>query len=351
MTNNIAFAGAIAEVTDNGHFEFYDSKIFENYAYQTPIASILDSDLASVIRNCQIHSNFDLYDTWKNEIQNRCDKLCSVPIELRSYFKENNALLYSRIRSESSFNVISSSLKLQNATHIYNQNATMSIFLSDVEIVDCVVESIDMITLNFEIISSILNIRNSILHNISYRDKANLMLAYFDSLVTIDSLNFNDSISNLLKSRNSNVTISNLYLQNIEYEKEIIDISQSKYISINDVTVANVNVTNKVSIIGITNSINVQVSNFNAKNIDETVIKFIFSTVDTLDNFTIKNSSNALDFKQSTAKIITNSVFTSNGNLEGSQGGAIKIENSDITLINNTFKNNVANIGAAILFR
>ena len=43
MTGNIAFEGAIADVTNNGYFEFFESSIYENYAYQTPIASIIDS--------------------------------------------------------------------------------------------------------------------------------------------------------------------------------------------------------------------------------------------------------------------------------------------------------------------
>ena len=74
MTANVAQTAAIAEVTNNGYFELYNSDIYENYAYQTPVASILDSKLTSVISNCQIHSNKDLYDTWNSEIVDACDK-------------------------------------------------------------------------------------------------------------------------------------------------------------------------------------------------------------------------------------------------------------------------------------
>ena len=74
MTTNVALTAAIADVTNNGYFEFYNSDIFENYAYQIPVASILDSKLTSVISNCQIHSNQDLYDTWNSEIADACNK-------------------------------------------------------------------------------------------------------------------------------------------------------------------------------------------------------------------------------------------------------------------------------------
>ena len=153
MTQNIAFAGAIADVANNGYFEFYDSSIFENYAYQTPLLSILDSRITSIISNCTIHSNFDLYDTWKSEIKNKCDKTCAVPEKLRNYYKKSDALLYLKIQSAAPLNVISSSLKLEDNTHFYNHDTMISIFLSDVEIVDCTIGDIKMTFSNFKVTS------------------------------------------------------------------------------------------------------------------------------------------------------------------------------------------------------
>ena len=54
-------------MTNNGFVEIYGSTIFNNYAYQTPIATILDSRLTSIIDDCVIHSNQDLFDTWVTE--------------------------------------------------------------------------------------------------------------------------------------------------------------------------------------------------------------------------------------------------------------------------------------------
>ena len=90
MTKNVAYTAAIADVTSNGYFEFYDSDIYENYAYQTPVASILDSRLTSVISKCQIHSNQDLFNTWTTEINEACDKTCFVPEKLKTYLLKDS---------------------------------------------------------------------------------------------------------------------------------------------------------------------------------------------------------------------------------------------------------------------
>ena len=49
--------------------------------------------------------------------------------------------------------------------------------------------------------------------------------------------------------------------------------------------------------------------------------------------------------------MITNSTLSDIGQLDSLNGGAISIENSDVTLMRNTFVNNKALHGGAILFK
>ena len=165
----------------------------------------------------------------------------------------------------------------------------MSIFLSELEMVDCVIENINMTTTIFRITSSVFTLRNTVLQNISYSIDADLMFANLDNNIVIDSLNFTNSSTNLLNSRNSNVTINTLYMENIEYEKSIIQILQSDNVKVNEIIVANVNILNEQPIIGISSSIDIQMSTIIARNIDETVLKISSSTVDMIDSFIVQN--------------------------------------------------------------
>ena len=49
--------------------------------------------------------------------------------------------------------------------------------------------------------------------------------------------------------------------------------------------------------------------------------------------------------------MINDNVFTENGNLDYSYGGAIQIKNSEVALTNSTFTNNNAIHGGAISFQ
>ena len=48
---------------------------------------------------------------------------------------------------------------------------------------------------------------------------------------------------------------------------------------------------------------------------------------------------------------MTSNALSNNGNSDTAYGGAISIENSDVSLMNNTFTSNNAKNGGAISFR
>ena len=277
-------------------------------------------------------------------------KLALFQNKLRSHYK-NKVITYSKVRFEAPFLVILSSLRLKSNTHIYNQNTIMNLYLSEVEILDCVVENIDLTTENIKITSSIFTLKNSVLHNISDNVEANMMFANLGSNVLIESSNFTDSSSNLLISRNSKVKIENLFARNIEYESSIIQVLQSEYIKFDILNIVNVTVfRNRDPIIIITDSNNMQMSRLNVENIDKTVLKLTSSTIEMIDNSIIKNCTRAFTISESTVKMMTSNTFSDNGYSSSSYGGVMRITDSDIALFNNTFTNNKANRGAAISF-
>ena len=58
-----------------------------------------------------------------------------------------------------------------------------------------------------------------------------------------------------------------------------------------------------------------------------------------------------MSIKESTVKMMTNNALSNNGNSDTAYGGAISIENSDISLMNSNFSNNKAIHGGAISFK
>ena len=63
-------------MTENGHFEVFNSQIYNNYASQSPISELFNSAIISVIDNTTIYSNEALTnDEITAEFNTRCSKL------------------------------------------------------------------------------------------------------------------------------------------------------------------------------------------------------------------------------------------------------------------------------------
>ena len=166
----------------------------------------------------------------------------------------------------------------------------MNLYLSDVEIVDCAIQDIEMTTTSFKITSSTFVLTNTVLRNINYSVDADLIFANLDSSIVIDSSNFTDSGSSFLVSRNSNVTIDNLHAENVEYRMAIIQISQSDYIRMEKIRIVNVTINHqRVPIVAISSSNNIQISLLDVENINETILKIASSNIDNMDGLNVKN--------------------------------------------------------------
>ena len=155
--------------------------------------------------------------------------------------------------------------------------------------IDSFIENINITTASFKITSSTCAMKNSVFKNIRGDLEAELLLVNLDSNLIIESLNFSDSSSSLLMSRNSVITINKLYADSINTDKSIIQISESEYAKIDDIEIVSVSVKSKQSIIAISDSMNVKISNLNSRNNDETVISLISSTIEGIDTLAVQN--------------------------------------------------------------
>ena len=57
MVQNFAITSTLIYATNDGYFEIYDSKIFQNYAVQNVISEIFSSSYYSIIDNTAIYNN------------------------------------------------------------------------------------------------------------------------------------------------------------------------------------------------------------------------------------------------------------------------------------------------------
>ena len=244
------------------------------------------------------------------------------------------------------FQLISSSMNIQNMCSISDQNSVLNQFLSDVAISNSVISNIEMIEPSFIVTSSLLNISQSTISLISSPDSHDLMFITLDSSLIIDNLVFEDSLSNLFNSLNTDIQIDTLMLRNISSSLNLLKISTSQYVNISNYQTENAATSASTEIL-ITSSNNVKIENVNVSDVPQIVLEISNSIVDYLINFQVHRTMKAINILNSNVNMITGN-FTQNGDSLQYKGGAIYIENSVVFIENSEFVNNTANDGGAI---
>ena len=123
---------------------------------------------------------------------------------------------------------------------ISEQNSVFNQFLSNVTISNSIVSNIEMIESSFITTSSLLNISQTTISMISNPESYDLMFMTLDSSLIIDNLVFEDSLSNLFNSLNTDIQIDTLMLRNISCSMNLLKISNSQYVNIIDYQAENV---------------------------------------------------------------------------------------------------------------
>ena len=249
---------------------------------------MLDSRSLSIIDDCNIHSNENLFDTWDSEISDSCDKLCFLTSEQSQLYNSIGDTSQSDARDESLFQIISSSLRIQNSTCIYNQGKIMNMFVSDVEVVDSIIENINVSESMIIVTSSTFDLINTTLINIYEHSDAQLMFMNLESKLKIFSCNFIQINSQLITSRNSDISINDLLLSDIVSNSTLVQISRSNQVVIGGLNTHNITLTSG-SIFEMSNLNNVELSEFNFLNIKERILTIQSSNIDLIHNFRIIN--------------------------------------------------------------
>ena len=269
-----------------------------------------------------------------------------------AYSNANFALIILEENSPSILQLISSSLIIQNNSHIYDQSIIVKAFLSSISFKDSKISQINLTNTGIEVVGSLASFENieidSIISN-STNIAIQFILALLESEITVNSLNYRDSNSILLKTRTSKTSLFKLNYININGAFVLFEISENIEVILSEITTATSSISS-TNLFTIINSNLVSITDIIIHEINNTVFHIQKSSVTTLRNITIKDTFKGLEIITSTVNNITNSTFERNGNAAKKTGGSFKIIDSSVIIRDTIFRNNSAQIGAAIYF-
>ena len=344
--NNFGITSTIFQTSLNGYFHFYNSSISQNYAINNQVGEMLDSINLSIMSNVSIYNNEAMsINDITSEFISKWNRLCFVPNVLAQYIINNNKLIVSSFKT-SIIQLIVSSLSIQNNSRISNQTALFNIFLSQLTISN---SDIFNVSDSIQSLTSNVTINSSTISKVANSDGTSFIFLDYNSLLTINSLVFENSASNLMNLRSSTIYISNFTMIDINSPSNLIEISSWDGVLIYELNATNWS-THNLEFINIDKSSNVKLSRFLGTKTNATFVKISDSSVTSIDSFFINGLYQALNIKFSSIDLISSSNFTNNGNINLIKGGAISIEDSNVSIVNSTFVSNTALIGGAISF-
>ena len=200
----------------------------------------------------------------------------------------NSDLNYFETTSYALFTLISASVSIQDSSSITQQNSLFNLFLSTLSMSDCYISNIDVVEPTIRVTSSGLNITSTNISEISNPDSYDFMFLTLDSTLTMNSLIFEDSTSNLFNARNTRIEIIDLIIRNVVSYSNLLRILSGNDVLISQYQSSNVSSSVNEQIL-ITDSSNVTIVNFEVHDTPELIINIIGSNETSLSDIQIHN--------------------------------------------------------------
>jgi len=222
-------------------------------------------------------------------------------------------------------------------------------FISIVTLQDITLTNITLSEISIKAVVSTITFENVIITNLSNPVQTDFMLIMIESTVIINNMNYSSSDSTLFKAITSSIEIMNIGFSQISNVTELVSISNCYNVSMNTITSTDSLITGNDLFI-ISNSDNVTLTNIDIQNSHNAALRIFSSNITRIYKLNLNNCTKGLIIESSTVLLLEDSTFMNNGGTNLIQGGGLYMINSDISISNSSFKNNIAQSGAALYF-
>ena len=352
VQSNFAIQSGVIQASNEGRYQINSSVISNNYAFSISVSeALLVASEPIIINNCTIYQNMVLTkNTILSEIQ-IWNMLWFMTSGFRAYISTNSDLMGS-IFSEYSFQLISSSLIIENSTAIYSQDYFIDGFESQLQINNSVLRDSTSYSFIVSLSYSTFVSDNLILFNIFSKNSENSILGVlFASIVEISNIKYSSSNSTLLYTYQTQVSMDSVELSNMQLDGNLIYISKWTGVKLQNMSVTNITSIQSYILYFSDSSVDL-ISNTSITNTKKTGMLVSNTNITEVSTLTLKDVAHGVVVQsKSTISSLHNSSLTKVGSLDVSNGGALDIIDSAVSLSNSRFEQNQAQSGAAISVR
>ena len=143
--------------------------------------------------------------------------------------------------------------------------------------------------------------------------------------------------------------MKNLTSSNIQSPKQIIKLDNLRNSSLDLVRFSN-SISEEDSLILIDDSFGIEINDISISHYSKLVLEILDSQLSSMTNIVIESCYKVMSIIRTSIGSIEDSIFINNGEESIPSGGAIRLFNSEVEIINSTFRSNTAIKGGAISF-
>jgi predicted outer membrane repeat protein len=251
--------------------------------------------------------------------------------------------------STSLLQLISGAAKFINSTHIHNEDALVSAFVSTVSFSGSTISSINLVGSALEIISSTLEFTEMNVSNITTSNESTFIEVSLESSVSINHTLYSNANSKMFNLLSSEGMISNLTMRKVAGVSYLFEMYDCHNVQITNFNNEDSHSTGE-SLVLIRKSQNLTLNDLDFSSLNQTLVILRNSHVREIKNVTISLSVSPLIVENSRIEALSESTFAHNGNSNVLRGGALYLLNSDLNISNSSFENNTAESGGAVYF-
>ena len=228
-----------------------------------------------------------------------------------------------------------------------DQSTFLNSYLSQMIISDLSIYNITSESRVMSIVESQLTFTDSNITNIDSPNSGDFLSLSFQSNATINNVVFSNSTTQFIVALLSSVHITSLDITNVILDDFLISYIDSNNVVIQDTNINEIRST-KDSMISLSGSAIDSISNLTITDSNVTSLYFVRSNVTMMNEIIISNIHQSIHIEQSHIDMLQNSHLSSSGSTDIINGGAMFIENSNLTMNNITFESNTAQVGGAV---
>ncbi|CAI2361643.1 unnamed protein product [Moneuplotes crassus] len=354
FTNNFAITAGIVKVRADGMFEFYDSIIQNNFALSGAVAELFSSPLTSIFNGSTLIAN---YGVSKQKIMDSVISQNYIFQSFKDYLNDHSYLLEADSMF-TCFKVANAKLSIVQ-TKLIDQQYVLYSISSRILLSFTNIENMSIESRLFRISESDLTIKNMTLSNLSCVNQAYEIFHLIKAYVEAESIVYSSSTCKLMSSglsqvslkelNSSSISLSNVPLITLQHSLDADLNNDGKEIqtSIKDSSFSNISIAGgNLILIKVSEVADISSSSFTQ--ISSQIFKIERSKISNIENVTFSQSRECLLATRSFIDNIHNSRFEGCGNSSITNGGAIRLIDSNSKINQSVFTHNKAKIGASI---